>query len=460
MKIEIKNKIVKEIANTIKGSSYENKVFVVGGFVRDLIMGRESNDIDLLIDGDINAGIDFAEWFCKEKNIFKKESNPVIYGLYGTAMFHFMGEKIESVAPRSEKYHEDNRNPEVFSCTIKDDAMRRDFTINALFVNISTNEIIDYTGHGINDINNKIIRTCGDPKIIFNEDSLRIFRMVRFAARFSDFKIDEETFNCAKKFTDRLSIISRERITDEFTKMMTYSYSSYTKSLCLMWDLNLFKWIIPEFQDLKMFERYILLTGLQETTSYCGTCLTSVLGKLMYEAIPLFKKKYGDNNYTDNDIIRYYLRTCLNYPNDVVNKICLLIKENKKLEEAILNEPSDNISSNVRRVMNECGDSDLFLFATAIGDEEVADYFCERDDNGNSMFDEYNESEEKFYTYKLPITGEDVMEIFGIEPGKTVKEVLNKTLNFVFVNPFKSSREDCLAFVKYLKEIKDAWGEY
>ena len=141
--MEIKNKIIKAISKSIKGTEYENKVFVVGGFVRDLIMGKDPKDIDLLIDGDINAGdgITFAEWFCKKENIFKKDSNPLVYGLYGTAMFQFMGEKIECVAPRSEKYQNDSRKPVVSSCTLEDDCFRRDFTVNSLFINISNNEM-------------------------------------------------------------------------------------------------------------------------------------------------------------------------------------------------------------------------------------------------------------------------------------------------------------------------------
>ena len=106
MKVEIKNITIKKIADIIKNTEYDKRVYVVGGFVRDLLMGNEPDDIDLLIEGDINAGIEFAEWFCKTNNIYEKDVNPIVYGLYGTAMFQFLGEKIECVAPRSEKYKE------------------------------------------------------------------------------------------------------------------------------------------------------------------------------------------------------------------------------------------------------------------------------------------------------------------------------------------------------------------
>ena len=201
------NEIVLAIKDTIKGTEWENRVMLVGGCVRDLLMGNNPNDIDLLIDGDINAGIDFA-------NFMGKGHTVVVYPTYGTAMFHFMGEKIECVAPRKEKYKSDSRNPIVESATLKEECLRRDFTINSMYINVSTNETIDETGLGKKDIENHVIRSTSRPDIIFSDDPLRMLRAIRFSSRFG-WKIEKETYDGILKNAKRIEIITQERITDE-----------------------------------------------------------------------------------------------------------------------------------------------------------------------------------------------------------------------------------------------------
>ena len=290
--------------------------------------------------------------------------------------------------------------------------------------------------------------------------------MVRFASRFN-FKIDEETFNCAKKFTDRLSIISRERITDEFTKMVTFGSASIIKSLSLMWDLELFKFIIPTLENVPTYDRYIIIQNLLKTVSYTGShSISVILARLMYEVRKMLPE-IPDNYFPET--VKIFLRDHLKYSNDVINEVNLLLKENKILEKHFNKLELDdidfyqNLLPTIRKVMNECGNTDTFIRCISIGDLKIASYFFdynEYTDDYNSIFDELNDSESKFYNYKLPITGEDVMEIFNIEPGRKIKEILDKTLRFVYVNPQKSDRESCLDFVKYLKQIKDKWNEY
>ena len=460
MKVNKYNEVINELKAIITNTEWENHIFTVGGCNRDFLMGNPIKDIDLVVDLP-DGGINFAKWLYKNGY----GSKPVTYENFGTAMFRlekFSDVELEIVQTRSECYHDaKSRNPETSFGTLKEDWQRRDFTINAIYYNISKDEFIDFENRGQDDIKNKIIRTCGDPNVIFEEDSLRIFRMVRFAARFKNFKIEDETYQCAKNFRDRLSIISRERITDEFKKLMEHSYYSIIKSLSLMWDLELFKWIIPEFENISTYDRYCILDDITRMGRQIGLGFTSVLTKLLYEAIQIYREKYPECGFSNNDLIKYYLRDCFIFSNDVINKVTLLINENEKLQKIFYDDDfEEDVRVAVRKIMNKCGDSNTFYLAIGIGDRTIADYFLERDYNGNTEFEEYDEYEKKFYTYKLPITGEDVMEIFGIGPGKKVKEVLNKTLNFVFVNPSKSSKEDCIDFVKYLKQLDDEWGKY
>ena len=148
---------------------------------------------------------------------------PVIFERYGVASFifkEFPEDNIECVMTRCEKYLDRNsRNPETIFAGIEDDCIRRDLTINALYYNISTGEIVDMVG-GLNDIENKIIRTTNEnPDIVFDDDPLRVCRVVRFSARYG-WEIDPKTYASMKKYVDRLEIISKERIKDEFNKIL------------------------------------------------------------------------------------------------------------------------------------------------------------------------------------------------------------------------------------------------
>ena len=253
MVISIENKVVKEIANIIRGTEYENRVFVVGGFVRDLLMGNEPKDIDLLIDGNIEDGMAFAKWFCKKIGTYEEGENPILYGLYGTAMFQFMGEKIECVAPRSEKYKEDSRNPEVSSCSIVDDCYRRDFTVNSMFINISTNELVDFSDNGLEDLKNKIIRSTSNPDIIFEQDPLRLLRAIRFACRLG-FEIEDVTFNGIVKNAERIKIIVPERILDELNKIIMCKKPS--RGFYMLRRTGLLDIILPELSQLNVIEKH------------------------------------------------------------------------------------------------------------------------------------------------------------------------------------------------------------
>ena len=175
--------ITEYIREIIRGTIYEGHIYCVGGSIRDLVMKKPIKDIDLVIDIE-NGGIEFAK-FCMDSNLLTHDV--VIFERFGTAMFSFQAfpdEQIECVMTRGEKYPDRNsRNPETVFASIEDDCIRRDLTINALYYNISTCEIVDMVG-GLNDIENKVIRTTNEnPDIVMDDDPLRICRIVRFASR-------------------------------------------------------------------------------------------------------------------------------------------------------------------------------------------------------------------------------------------------------------------------------------
>lgn len=222
--------IIKKVAQAIENTEFENNVFVVGGFVRDFVMGNESKDVDFVVLLP-NGGIRFAEFLCKHFNVYKEGSNPVVYNRFDTAKFAIDGVELESVMTRRESYEKMNRKPTVEFGSLFDDAMRRDLTINALYLNINTFEIVDPTGHGLNDIKNKILRTTDTPERIFEDDPLRILRVIRFFAKFG-FDIPFSLIKEMKRSAKNLEWISKERINVELVKILQSNLAHKALKLC------------------------------------------------------------------------------------------------------------------------------------------------------------------------------------------------------------------------------------
>lgn len=240
--------IILNIAGIAQSNGTE--IFLVGGFVRDRLMEIKCNDIDISIIGD---AVEFAELTAKH---FKTKLNAV-YKKFGTALLMIDEIKIEFASARKESYNRDSRKPEVEFSDLKEDLSRRDFTVNALAVSLNKKnfcEIIDNFG-GLKDIDEKILRTPLEPSKTFDDDPLRMMRAVRFASQL-DFKIEQETFNAIDKMKERLrilqdesgkavhSVVSQERITDEFLKILMTPKPSI--GLALLQKSGLMEIIFPE----------------------------------------------------------------------------------------------------------------------------------------------------------------------------------------------------------------------
>ena len=220
------------------------KTFLVGGYVRDLILSRQSKDIDVLVIGD---GISFA------KEVKKKLDTMVnlqIFKNFGTAMIIYDGFEIEFVGSRKESYQQSSRNPSVTIGTFEDDISRRDFTINSIAISLNKNDkgkIIDLFG-GLSDVKSGIIKTPKDPKITFYDDPLRMMRAVRFASQLN-FKIKDSNLEIIKNDRERINIISKERINDELNKILLSPKPSI--GFILLKKTGLLEIIIPELIKLE-----------------------------------------------------------------------------------------------------------------------------------------------------------------------------------------------------------------
>lgn len=226
MKTKSLNRVIERIATKIENTEFYGKTFVVGGFVRDKLLKNERKDIDFVVNL-ADGGIKLANYLYSQKNC----SRPVIYKRFGTAMVQIGRHQVEFVMTRNESYEDKSRQPSVQFGDIREDAFRRDFTINALYYNISDKQIYDFTGAGLKDIENKIIRSTADPKLIFQEDPLRTLRALRFAGRLG-FTIEDATWQGILEWAHYLEYISIERIKDEFVMMVTGAGAEVSLSLC------------------------------------------------------------------------------------------------------------------------------------------------------------------------------------------------------------------------------------
>jgi poly(A) polymerase len=190
------------------------EVYVVGGFIRDLILNKEVEDIDFLVVGDV---LKYAQTFAASFGI----NDVVVFKTFGTAHFTYEGLNFEFVAARKESYRKTSRKPEVSEGTFYDDISRRDFTINTIAVSILKENFGDVFDHfnGIDDIEKKLIRTPLNPTITFDDDPIRILRAFRFASQLN-FIVDDSIMKAAEELRDRLEIVSQERKTDEFLKIL------------------------------------------------------------------------------------------------------------------------------------------------------------------------------------------------------------------------------------------------
>lgn len=238
-------KIVSEVA-----AQMGVRAFAIGGYVRDCFLGRPSKDIDIVVEG---SGIELAEAVGA-----RVRSNVSVFKNFGTAMLRFKGIEVEFVGARKESYNRDSRKPIVEDGTLEEDQLRRDFTINAMAFSLQQEDfgaLVDPFG-GIRDLAAGIIRTPLDPDVTFSDDPLRMLRAIRFSTKLSTsdltFTIVPEAIESMKKNRERMSILSKERIVEELNKILVTSKPSM--AFRLLEETGLLEYILPQLAKLKGVE--------------------------------------------------------------------------------------------------------------------------------------------------------------------------------------------------------------
>lgn len=411
----------------------EAKVYYVGGCVRDLLLGVEPKDYDLCIDLENGAAlfIDFLK-----QNHSSICSGFTVFPRYGTSRFNLLGEQIECVMPRTETYKAGPRKPDqVEYAGIYEDALRRDFCCNALYMDIETGEILDPTGKGREDLEGRILRTPLDPDLTFTDDPLRMLRAFRFAA-VKGFKIDSST---KAGIHDRSEYrkLSMERVWSEFSKILVSENPSNT--IRELHDTGLLEYIIPELEESWGFDQNSVYHNLN-LTEHIFKVLDSVRPDLTLRTAALLHdigkyrnhevKEDGHYSYHKHEIysaeMSKYILGRLRCSSAFISDVCVLVQNHMRLKQWTGKRKT------VRKMIRELGDN-----------LDMALELIDADNNAHSpehcilgQIEKFKEAMKKEEgPYLVPITGRQVMERLGISEGKEVGKALMKMQDWYDSDP-------------------------
>ncbi len=459
MKLEITNKILKKIGAIADERSIE--AYVVGGYVRDKLLGKEVSDIDIVV---VGSGVEFAQAVA---NSFKKKKI-VIYEKFGTAMMTTEEWKIEFVGARKESYNRESRNPLVDVGTLEEDLSRRDFTINALAISINGatwGNLLD-PFNGQFDLQQQIIRTPLDPAATFDDDPLRIMRAIRFSSQLG-FSIEEKTLTAISPMKERLSIISQERITEEFMKIITSPKPSV--GLRLMFETGIMQIVFPEVAELSGVEQrqdhhhkdvFLHTCQVVDNISAMTDNVYLRMAALLHDiAKPKTKKFIEGIGWTFHGheeigarMVKHIFRK-LKLPFDNLLYVEKIVRLHQRPMQLVDEQVTD---SAVRRILFEAGEEidDLMMLCRADITSKNPKLVKQYSDNYDLVSQRMKEVEEKdrLRAFQPPIRGDEIMEICNLPPGKLVGVLKSKIEEAILDGRIPNEHDPAL---KYLLEIKD-----
>lgn len=456
---------LKYLKQLIVSTEWENNVYAVGGYVRDILLGREVKDLDLVVSLP-DGGIRFAKWM---ESVGETEGSVVIYPTFGVGMFRmkkFPEVELECVMTRGEQYHDkSSRKPETTFGTIEEDCVRRDFTINALYLNVSTYDVCDFTGKGLDDLKKRIIRVTNDnPDIVFSDDSLRILRGIRFSSQL-EFEIENETFEAMKRNVNRLSIISAERIQVELNKILMSP--NPVEGLEKLKECGALEQFIPEFKaaytmtqnkyhdfntvwehTMKVIENAKHSKDLQIMLA----ALLHDIGKVKTRRVNGDKLQFIMHETVGADMTEEILRR-LKYDNATIKEVTFMVKNHMRFKSFGDDTPTDK---SLRKFQYECKNEELYNKCLELIDADNLSHgkeYCLKQQVAKIKMRtlQMKKEGEDMFGFKLPVTGEEIMKCRGCEPGEEVGKCIEYLTKLCFNGVKKMTKENCLKNIKNKK---------
>jgi len=441
------------------------EAYAVGGFVRDVIMGRAGKDIDIVVVGD---GIAFARAVAKKLG----QQTVVTFDRFGTAMIPFTQGKVEFVGARKEAYHPDSRNPDVQAATLQEDLLRRDFTVNAIAASLNAGRFGALADplHGEEDISRRILRTPLDPVQTFEDDPLRILRAIRFVAQLG-FELDAPALDAIKAMKDRLQVVSQERITEELLKLLQSAKPS--TGLILMYETGVLHIVFPEIAQMAGVDQRrdhhhkdvflhtcTVVDNIAGTTDNVWLRFVALVHDIAKPRTKAFKEGVGWTFHGHEEIGARMMRKIfqrMRLPFDALPYVEKLVRFHLRPMALVDSSVTD---SAVRRLVFDTGNDidDLMKLCRADITSKNPRLVRQYLKNYDLVMKKIVEVEEKdrLRNWQPPVKGDEIMQVCGLAPGKAVG-VLKKAIEEAILEGTIPNEHD--AALAYLLSIKDTYTE-